>query len=445
MTETRSRSVGIVGGGMMGVALAHDFAKAGYAVTLYEGADRLGGLATWEDFGPFTWDRFYHCILPGDQDLLDFLEEIGLGDEVTWSTTRTGVYIDGRTYPLNSAFDFVRFSALSLWERARLAFTMLRCAAIRNVRSLEDVSARDWFIRVGGEGPFRRIWAPLLRAKFGDAMDRVSPVFLAAKIQRMVLARKEVARPGNLAYVAGGYHRVWTRCAERLAELGVDLRLSSSIRSVEPDGEGGVVVDAGGESHRHARAILTTPFRLARRLTEKWPGGSPVPEQASVDYMGLVCLILALRRKVVPDYVLNIADDGFPFTGVIGMMDLISSDEVNGLELVYVPKYIVAGDPIFEASDEEIYESFFPALQRIFPELLAADLDSWFVRRARIVQPIQVLGYSRNVPSPDFEGPVSVVNNSQLLETDLHNSMVILHAREAVRAVIQADERAAWR
>ncbi len=61
------------------------------------------------------------------------------------------------------------------------------------------------------------------------------------------------------------------------------------------------------------------------------------------------------------------------------------------------------------------------------------------------MQPIQVLGYSRNVPKPDYSGPVSVVNNSQLLETDLHNSMVIRHAREAVRAVIRADEAAAGR
>ena len=67
------KSVGIVGGGMMGVSLALQIAEEGYDVSLYEGADQLGGLATYEDFGPFTWDRFYHCILPTDHDLVDFL------------------------------------------------------------------------------------------------------------------------------------------------------------------------------------------------------------------------------------------------------------------------------------------------------------------------------------------------------------------------------------
>ena len=56
------------------------------------------------------------------------------------------------------------------------------------------------------------------------------------------------------------------------------------------------------------------------------------------------------------------------------------------------------------------------------------------------VQPLQVVGYSRNVPQPEFrDGPVSFVNNAQLLETDLHNSMVIQHAKDAVRAMLDAD------
>ncbi len=103
-------SAGIVGAGMMGVVLANELAEAGWNVTLYEAADPLGGLPTWEDFGAFTWDRFYHCILPTDADLLDFLAEIGLGDAVRWTQTGTGVFIDGKTHPLNTALDFARFT-----------------------------------------------------------------------------------------------------------------------------------------------------------------------------------------------------------------------------------------------------------------------------------------------------------------------------------------------
>ena len=175
-------------------------------------------------------------------------------------------------------------------------------------------------------------------------------------------------------------------------------------------------------------------------MTSQWPGTNPVPEVAAVDYMGIVCLILALNRRVTPYYVLNLADLDFPFTGVIGMTNLISNEEVNGLELMYVPKYVVRGDATYEATDGEVFDEFFPHLQRLTSGLTKENVVASFVRRAPIVQPVQVIGYSDNVPQPEFRsGPISFVNNAQLLETDLHNSMVIQHSKAAVRDMLAAD------
>ena len=438
------KSVGIVGGGMMGVSLALQIAEEGYAVSLYEGANQLGGLATYEDFGPFTWDRFYHCILPTDHDLVDFLGDIGLGDAVRWAEAGTGVFIDNRIYPFNTVVDFALFKALSVWERGRLALTMLRCALVRDVRSLERISAREWFIKAGGEGPYQRIWLPLLRAKFGEKAEEVSPVFLVAKVQRMLLARKRSIAKGTLGYVSGGYKAVWSRCTELFEEKGIELQLETNVRSVLPEEGGGVRLTTDRAAQTHSRVILTTPFSLSRKLTAEWPGVNPVPQVASVDYMGIVCLILALRRRVTPHYVLNLADKGFPFTGVIGMTNLIPKEEVNGLELMYVPKYVVRNDPTFEATDREVFDEFFPHLKRLTEGLTQQDVSAWFVRRAAIVQPLQVVGYSAHAPQPDFRsGPVAIVNNAQLLETDLHNSMVIQHAKDAVRSMLEADANSA--
>ena len=83
--------VAIVGGGLMGLALAYRLAGRGCEVEVFEREQQVGGLTTWHDFGPFQWDRFYHVILPSDRYLLGFLREIGLGDasaiqrlEITW-------------------------------------------------------------------------------------------------------------------------------------------------------------------------------------------------------------------------------------------------------------------------------------------------------------------------------------------------------------------------
>lgn len=429
-TQEPSR-IAVIGGGMMGIAFAYESALRGHRVVLYEKEDRLGGLSTWEDFGPFTWDRFYHCILPTDSDLLGFIEELGLADELAWSQTSTGVHIDGKTYPLDTVGDFMRFSALSLWERFRLGLTVLRCALVRDVQGLEGITAEEWFIRVGGERPYWRIWRPLLRAKFGEAADSVSPVFLVAKVKRMLTARSDISGRENLGYVRGGYRALLERAHDRLVEMGVEVLSSCPVEALSRTADGGVTVTSPAGSRVFDRVVVTLPFKEARRLAADWTAPHPVPRTAAVEYMALVCLVAALKRKVVKHYVLNLADDDHPFTGVIGMSDLVDTSETAGYELVYVPKYVRQHDPLLEASDDEVFARFFRGLKDLYPDLSEDDIAHWYVRRATVVQPIQGIEYSMHAPRPDFSQPVIVVNNAQLLESDLHNSEVVRHARAA--------------
>src|SRR5262249_4159136 len=78
-----------LGGGVFGLAPAYRLAKTGRRVELFEAAAHVGGLAGWHDYGPFTWDRFYHCILPQDTHLLDLLGDLGLESELRWRETGT--------------------------------------------------------------------------------------------------------------------------------------------------------------------------------------------------------------------------------------------------------------------------------------------------------------------------------------------------------------------
>ena len=105
----------------MGLALARRLSVQGHNVSVYESDKQLGGLATYHDFGAFIWDRFYHVILPTDTHLLDFLSDIGLREQVGWSTTQTGFFVDEQFHPLNNSMDFLRFPPLSLWSKFRLA------------------------------------------------------------------------------------------------------------------------------------------------------------------------------------------------------------------------------------------------------------------------------------------------------------------------------------
>src|SRR5687768_4014397 len=90
------RSVGIVGGGVLGMTLAWRLRQRGFAVTVIEGAASGGGLTSPQSIGDYTWDRFYHVTLQSDLNLRALLQEIGLDHLLKWETTRTGFYVDGK-------------------------------------------------------------------------------------------------------------------------------------------------------------------------------------------------------------------------------------------------------------------------------------------------------------------------------------------------------------
>jgi len=70
-------TVGIVGGGILGMTAAYRLAQAGVAVSLYERAPDLGGLVGSFDFDGRQVDRFYHVILPDDHRVVGLAEELG--------------------------------------------------------------------------------------------------------------------------------------------------------------------------------------------------------------------------------------------------------------------------------------------------------------------------------------------------------------------------------
>src|SRR5437764_4940140 len=121
---------GIVGGGLLGLALALRLAQRGYRVTLLEAAEHVGGLADAWQLGDVTWDRHYHVTLLSDAHLRGILQELDLDDDMQWVQTRTGFLVDGRLHSLSSIWDFLKFQPLGLTDKLRLAWMIWRASRI---------------------------------------------------------------------------------------------------------------------------------------------------------------------------------------------------------------------------------------------------------------------------------------------------------------------------
>jgi protoporphyrinogen oxidase len=132
-----------------------------------------------------------------------------------------------------------------------------------------------------------------------------------------------------------------------------------------------------------------------------------------------------------------------PFTGIIEMTNLISQQETNKRHLVYLPKYTAPDDPLFDASEGEIWDSFQQSLKRIFPNLESSDVENRFLFRERFVQPVPVLQYSAIVPPMQTRIPgLILANTTQIINSTLNNNEMVKIARRAVDLVFEHTQNA---
>lgn len=426
--------IGIIGGGIMGLALAQRLSARGIRVTVFERDEQLGGLSTYHDYGPFYWDRFYHVILPYDAHLIRFLHEIGLKAQLRWSPTRTGLYVDRRFYSLSNTMELLRFPLVGPVGKLRLAFSVLRCLRIRDWKALEGITVEAWLTRLCGRRTYEKFWKPLLLAKLGEHHKRVSAVFIWTYITRIFSARDIAAQREHLGHVSGGYRTVIGQLEELICSRGGEIRRGTAVNAIRPRPEGGLWIDWDGRREQFDKVICTGPVDVLRRLAGEELLLVTTPGK-TVEYLGVVCLVLVTRRPITPFYVLNIADPRVPFTGVIGLSTVVSPEETAGLYVTYFPKYVLSDDPLLRESEETIRTQFLQGVFLMYPDLSPGDIAGAHVNRAMKVQPLQVLGYSALVPQVTTrQEDFYVLNSSQFVNATLNNNEVIRAVDEFLAA-----------
>jgi protoporphyrinogen oxidase len=433
---------GIVGGGLLGMTLAHRLRQAGHRVTLLEAAPGLGGLASAWSIGDVVWDRHYHVILLSDSFLRALLEEIGLADELRWSSAKTGFFSGGRLHPLSNVLEFLRFPPLNPLERLRLAATIFHASRIRDWKPLEHERVADWLERWSGRGTCEKIWIPLLRAKLGEAYRETSAAFIWATIARMYAARRSGLKQEMFGYVRGGYARILERFTDVLRSSGIELELETPTRSVARSADGRIEVDCEHKgSRRFDRVALTVPAPVALRIC---PGLSQDETRRlrEIRYVGIVCASLLLERPLSPYYITNITEGWVPFTAVIEMSALVNREQFGGRTLVYLPRYALPGEPVFARSDEEIREEFVGALRRMHPGLAQGDVLAFRVSRVPAVFALPTLGYSERLPPTASSIPgVHIVNSAHIVNGTLNVNEVLALAERTLPSLLDAAQQ----
>ena len=429
----------IVGGGMTGLTLGYRLSQRGIKVVVHERDPYLGGHTSEGELQGIPVEKFYHCVLPTDTRLLSLFDELGLRDKIKWTRTRTGFFVDGRSLEMTTTADFLRFPAINVWDRIRLGWTLVYCGLLPDWRPLDNEPIGTFLRRHGGQRLFKAVWEPLLIAKLGTQYDRFAASFIWATVYRMLSARKAKGRSEKLGFVSGRYGQVFRALRQAIESNGGSVRVGSAVESVEQvKSEKGIgwKISVGGDVLDASGVVLCIPAHLAVQLLGKSMLES-VSDLKRVEYLGVVCEALLLKRALTPYYVLNLANRALPFTGIIETSNLTGKNEFAGHALVYLPRYRDQNSADWDTDDMKIHKENLSALRQVVGnDLQEDDILAWQVNRARYVQPIHPLGWGNQLPRVRLAEGLVYLSTAQIHPWPVFNDEAVGNVESHLKEIL---------
>lgn len=391
MERLDSKDLTIVGGGITGLTAAYIAAKAGSKVRVLEGSDSFGGLIKTFDVGETPVECFYHHFFLHDKELGWLIKELGIEDKIISRKTSMGVFTQGKVYSFSTIKDLLAFKPLNLIDKLRFGLSTVYLGKFADWRKSEEKTALDWFKKWTGKNVVDSIWKPLLKVKFGKFHNQVPLAWMIGRLKQRFESRE--AGSEKLLYIEGSYSVLLDQLLLKLKELGVELLANSKVGELVYDSNKLIGVRVGDKIHYSEQTLFTIPNNITQKIIENQ---LKLPE---IEYFGAVCVILELTQSLSPVYWLNVADDNFPFGGIIEHTRFISPENYGNKHIVYLSKYFALDEPIATLSESEIETLMLDKLPAIFPDFKKENLLKTHVFRSFSAATVCDLNFSTRVPN----------------------------------------------
>ncbi|WP_312028295.1 NAD(P)/FAD-dependent oxidoreductase [Aquabacterium sp. J223] len=359
----------------------------------FERDDRLGGMSAHTVIDGTAVERYYHFVCRPDLTTFRYLNDLGLQHKLHWRTTRMGFYSGGRLHDWGHPMALLRFPGLGLVDKARYAAHVLWAGRIRDWRPYDRFTSTEWLQRWIGPRAYDVLWRSLFHHKFYQHQDRLSAAWLGARIQRVARSRASWFEE-RLGYLEGGSMVLLQALADRLRGAGGKIRLSSGVDEVLADGVRVRGVQVGGFAESFDQVVTTVPLPLLPRLVPQLPANERRKIEAIVN-VGVVCVLLKLKRRFSPNFWTNVNDPRFEIPGLIEYTNL---NPLDGSHIVYVPFYMPQDHDKFGRDDHAFLDESVACLEAIQPGFSRADVKACAVSRYRYAQTVCTPGFYDALP-----------------------------------------------
>ena len=426
----------IVGGGFTGLTAAYMLSKQGHRVRVIEADLTAGGLAgTFQFSDGIKLEKFYHHWFNNDIYVPELVKELGMEDDVIMLPTRTGMYFNGRMWKLSTPMDLLRFTALSLVDRIRLGFLVLQVRRIKDWRTIEHLSIREWLEPLCGKSVYRVVWEPLITSKFSIYAEAVNAVWMWKKLVLRGSTRND--KGGEvLAYFKGGFGRLADAMVEAIERSGGEVSFGEKVMGVRAAGDRLLALHTDRGEITGRQFIFTPAFPIIADIFEKATNSDWLVRLRRVHYLGNICLVLRLKHSLSDTYWLNVNDPGFPFVGVIEHTNFDLPENYKGSHIVFLSRYLAVEDSVWSYSDEQYVDFALEHLKRMFPKMDRSWVLEHRVWRAEFAQPVTERNYAQYVPgreTPFVNASISTM--AQIYPEDRGTNYAIREGREVAEHI----------
>jgi len=423
--------VGVVGGGITGLACAHYLLRQGLRPIVLEATRQFGHLSARCRHRQLNLDGFHAPLRRSDTALCGLAVDLGLDHLLRWRSTSRGVALaDGRHHSLAHSTDLLSWPGLSLSDRLRAlsaSYTSLRLQTY--ARALDAITAVEWLEHLYSKRAFEQTWRPMLSALFGPEYAEEVPAYRAWLRLRRELGRGKEVR----GYLHGGLDLLCQKLAKSIVERGGEVHLGTPVHGFEASAER-VVLDLGEKELPVDALVLTPALAELAPLAESFKRSAPwVPPLESRDALSLVSALVLVRAEPRPFYATLALDREAGFPVMIDAGQLIPADATGGLRPIYLKRLCHPAAGAYRLSNEVLAKQALETLRAVDPGFDPAAVEKIEIFRAPGVDPAWPVGsLARRPPPGGARGPVYLCTSDQAYPREPGPESSIMQAREVV-------------
>jgi protoporphyrinogen oxidase len=446
--------IGVVGGGVAGLAAAYRLQQHGHEVRVFEASEDLGGLAAVYETAGDPVEKFYHHLSKSEETIVELAEELGLGEDVEWHIGKNAYYVDGVVHPMDKPWEILSFPHWSIYDKFRLGMLTLDIDVRGGIPSFdtyeslsdfEDIPVEQFAREHTTQNVYETFFEPLLDAKFGRIKFR---------------GERDILNGEVLGYLDGGFGRLLDALVEAVGRENIE----TGTRVTDIDTAGGDVTGVTAEREGDDGETVSENYDVNSVVVAAMPNvlEALTGYSCEIDFQGTVCSVISMDEPLLDTYWLNIADEA-PFGALIEHTNFVEKERYGGREssdsrahqnsesyeggehLLYVARYIQSPEEdVWQQSDEAVRETWLSGIESLFPEFDRESVNWVRTSRNPRTAPIYERGYLDMVVPYDLSDEVAdglyyagMASEAQYPERSLNGGIV---AGYEVADLIDASE-----